>query len=324
VRAFIAAFILTALVLVHVPARGEQNAQRVMRVGYLGMGSPATEIRDEPKFWKDLNKFGWIEGRNLVLTRVWADGNAERLTGLVAQLVEQKVDLIITGGTPAAIEAKRATTTIPIVLVAYDRDPVTSGVVDSLSRPGGNVTGIFSRQIDLVGKRLELLKEILPNVSRVAVIYDPARPPVRRDLEQAAKHLDLQLHSVEVEGPKQAGRAFDSVKNKSNAALVLFSPMLFENRQQIVAAALESRVPIMCQEREFVVAGALMSFAPDRDEILARVAYYVDRLLRGAKPSDLPVEEATKFKLTVNLKTAKALGITIPESILLRADEVIR
>ena len=323
-RAFAAVLMLTTVVLGHVPARAEQTAQRVMRVGYLGMGSPATEIRDEPKFWKDLNKLGWVEGRNLLLTRVWADGNAERLTRLVAQLLEQKVDLIITGGTAAAIEAKKATTTIPIVLVAYDRDPVTSGVVDSLSRPGGNVTGIFSRQIDLVGKRLELLKEMLPGTTRVAVIYDPSRPPARRDLEDAAKHLDLQLQSVEVKGPKQAGRAFDTVKEKSNAALVLFSPMLFENRRQIAAAALDSRMPTMCQEREFVVAGALMSFAPDRDEILARIAYYVDRLLRGAKPAELPVEEATKFKLTINLKTAKALGLTVPQSVLVRADEVIR
>lgn len=320
----LAALMLAVVLIGHAPARGEQTAQRVMRVGYLGMGSPGTEIRDEPKLWKDLNKLGWVEGRNLVLTRVWADGNAERLTGLVARLLEQKVDLIITGGTAAAIEAKKATTTIPIVLVAYDRDPVTSGVVDSLNRPGGNVTGIFSRQIDLVGKRLELLKEMLPGTSRVAVIYDPSRPPMRRDLEQAAKHLDLQLQSVEVKGPKQAGRALDSVKEKSDAAMVLFSPMLFANRQQIAAAALESRTPTMCQEREFVVAGALMSFAPDRDEILARIAYYVDRLLRGAKPAELPVEEATKFKLTINLKTAKALGISVPQSVLVRADEVIR
>ena len=297
---------------------------RVMRVGYLGMGSPASEIREEPNFWKHLAPLGWIQGQNLVAVQVWAEGKVERLPGLVAQLLEQKVDLIITGGTPAAIEAKKAATTIPIVLVAYDRDPVASGVVDSLSRPGGNVTGMYSRQIDLVGKRMELLKETLPAISRVAVIYDPSRPPARRDLEAAAKHLDVQLYPVELKEPQHVDRAFKSARAKATAALVLFSPMFYAHRDQIAGAAARAHMPTMCQEREFVVAGAMMSFAPDREEILKRVAYYVDRLLRGTRPADLPFEEASKFKLTLNLKTAKALGVEIPQTVLLRADEVIR
>ena len=288
------------------------------------MGSPDTEIREERNFWKNLVPLGWVEGKNLVAVQVWAEGRVERLPALVAQLLNEKVDLIITGGTAAALEAKKTTTTIPIVLVAYDRDPVASGVVDSLSRPGGNVTGIFSRQIDLVGKRLELLKETLPGVSRVAVIYDPARPLAQRDLDAAAKHLDVQLHPVELSQAQQLDRAFNSAKGKGGAALVLFSPMFYANRGGIAAAAARARMPTMCQERDFVAAGALMSFAPDRDEILKRLAYYVDRLLRGAKPADLPFEEASRFKLTINLKTAKALGVTIPQSVLLRADEIIR
>jgi putative ABC transport system substrate-binding protein len=324
IAAAMIALIFAAALAICSPASAADSPTRVMRVGYLGMGSPSTEIRDVRTFWKDLSKLGWVEGRNLIAVQVWAEGKVERLPSLVAQLLEQKVDIIITGGTAGAIEAKKATTSIPIVLVAYDRDPVASGVVDSLSRPGGNVTGIFSRQIDLVGKRLELLKETLPGVSRVAVIYDASRPLARRDLEIAAKHLDLLLEPVELNEPKQIERAFKVAKSKASAALVLFSPMFYAQRERIAASAIGTRMPTMCQEREFVAAGALISYAPDRDEILNRLAYYVDRLLRGAKPADLPVEEASKFKLTVNLKTAKTLSIEVPQAVLLRADEVIR
>jgi putative ABC transport system substrate-binding protein len=319
-----AALLLLASLSICPLAQSADTPARVMRVGYLGMGSPDTEIREERNFWKNLATFGWVEGKNLLAVQVWAEGRVERLPALVAQLIEQKVDLIITGGTAAALEAKKATTTLPIVLVAYDRDPVASGVVASLSRPGGNVTGIFSRQIDLVGKRLELLKETLPGISRIAVIYDPARPLAQRDLDAAAKHLDVQLHPVELREPRQLERAFNSAKRKGSAALVLFSPMFYSNRDGIAAAAARAQMPTMCQERDFVAAGALISFAPDRDEILKRVAYYVDRLLRGAKPADLPFEEASKFKLTVNLKTAKALGLEVPRSVMMRADEVIQ
>jgi putative tryptophan/tyrosine transport system substrate-binding protein len=319
-----AAWLLLSSVLACPSVHSADASARIMRVGYLGMGSPDTEIREEANFWKKLAPLGWIEGKNLVAVQVWAEGRVERLPSLVAQLLEQKVDLIITGGTPAAVEAKKATSTVPIVLVAYDRDPVASGVVDSLSRPGGNITGIFSRQIDLVGKRLELLKETLPDVSRIAVIHDPARPLAQRDLEAAAKHLDVRLYPVELRHPQQLDHAFNNAKGKGNAALVLFSPMFYANRAGIAAAAARARLPTMCQERDFVAAGALMSFAPDREEILRRVAYYVDRLLRGAKPADLPFEEASRFKLTVNLKTAAALGVAIPQSVLLRADEAIR
>ena len=209
------------------------------------------------------------------------------------------------------------------MLVAYDRDPVQSGVVDSLSRPGGNVTGIYSRQLELFGKRLQVLKEAMPKLSRVTVLYDSSRPPARSDLDSAAKQLRLQLDTVQVSAPKQFESAFKRAKQESEGALVLFSPMFYAERARIAKVALRTGLPTMCQEREFVAAGALMSYAPDR-EILKRVAYYVDRLLRGAKPGDLPVEEATKFKLSVNLNTARALGIQLPQSILLRADEVIR
>ena len=225
-----AAWLLMANLLTCPSAHSADAPARVMRVGYLGMGSPDNEIREERNFWKNLVPLGWVEGKNLVAVQVWAEGKVERLPALVAQLLEQKVDLIITGGTAAALEAKKTTTTIPIVLVAYDRDPVASGLVDSLSRPGGNVTGIFSRQIDLVGKRLELLKETLPGVSRIAVIYDPARPLAQRDLDAAAKHLDVQLHPVELRQAQQLDRAFISAKGKGGAALVLFSPMFYANR----------------------------------------------------------------------------------------------
>jgi putative ABC transport system substrate-binding protein len=326
VRRFAATIALTVgIALVSaLPADAEGPTQRVVRLGYLGMGSPPSDGRGDPGILKRLSELGWVEGRNLIYEPLWAEGNTERVPNLIAHLLEHKADIIVTGGTPAAIEAKKATTTVPIILVAYDRDPVASGVIDSLSRPGGNVTGIFSRQIELVGKRLELLKETLPNASRVAVFYHPSRPPARDELYSAAKHLGLKLQWIEVKEPQQLDGAFRAAKKTAGAVLVLYAPMFHAQRERIAAAAIQTRLPTMCQEREFVAAGALMSYAPDRDEILIRVAYYVDRLLRGATPSDLPVEEANKFKFAINLKTAQALGIEIPQSIVLRADEVIR
>lgn len=288
------------------------------------MGAPGTELRDQPVFRVGMEKLGWVDGRNLSTVSLWARGDVERLPSLVTELLSQKVDLIIASSTAAAIEAKKLTQTIPIVLVAYDRDPVAAGVVASLSRPGANVTGIFSRQIDLTGKRLELLKETIPGASRIAMLYDPARAPAVRDLEAAAKKLGLRLQAIALKDPQQIDRGIKLAKTSNDAALVLFSPMLFAHRDRIASAAIEAKMPTMCQEREFVASGALISYAPDRDDIQARVVYYVDRLLRGAKPADLPVEEASKFKLTLNLKTARALGLHVPEPILLRADELIR
>jgi putative ABC transport system substrate-binding protein len=220
--------------------------------------------------------------------------------------------------------AKQATSTIPIVVVAYDHDPVARGLIDNATHPGQNVTGIFSRQIELAGKRLELLKEALPSISRVALIYDVNRAAGLSELDQAAVQLNLRLQRIELKAAKDVDGALRRARREAQAALLAFSPMLYAYRQRIATLASSLHLPLMTQQREFVQAGALMSYAPDRSEVAGRTAYLIDRLLRGATPGDLPVEEAAKFRLTVNRKTAHALGVEIPESILVRADEVIQ
>jgi putative ABC transport system substrate-binding protein len=270
-----------------------------------------------------LRRLGYIDGQNLKIEQKFAERHADRLPQLADELVRMKVKVIIAVNEASLRAAKQATATIPIVVIAYDHDPVASGLIDSMTRPGGNVTGIFSRQVELVGKRLELLKETIPGLSRVAVLHDAAsRPPV--DLEAAGKRLELQLLPAALRGPNDFAGAITLSRANAQGATLLFSPMLFDNRNRIAALAINAGLPLMSQEREFVVAGALMSYAPDRTEIAERTAYFVDRPLRNARPGDLPVEEATRFKLAINLKTANALGIRIPQSVLQRADEVIK
>jgi putative ABC transport system substrate-binding protein len=219
----------------------------------------------------------------------------------------------------------QATRSIPIVMVAYDRDPVAIGLVRSLAQPGGNVTGVFSRQPEPAGKRLELLKEMLPGLSTVAVLLGPGGERQLDALAAPARALGLRLQSVEVRDTKALEAAFRRAQRmKAQAVIVPFSPLLHTQRARIAALALDARLPTLCQEYDFVEAGALVSYAPDRDAILVRVAHFIDRLLKGAHPGDLPVERADTFKLAVNLRTAHALGVPVPESILLRANQVIR
>ena len=271
----------------------------------------------------ELRAKGYAEGQNIRIEQRFANGRTELLPKLAEELVQMKVKVLIALNEASLRAVKQATSSIPIIVIAYDHDPVASGLIDSTNRPGGNVTGIFSRQVELGGKRLELLKETVPALSRVAVLHGPASRATD-DLEAAGKKLGLQLRLVELKNPKGFEGAIKLAAKNAQAAMLLFSPMIFDYRIRLASLATEARLPTMTQAREFVVAGALMSYAPDRTEVAARTAYFIDRLLRGATPSDLPVEEAATFKLTVNLKTAKALGIEIPQSILLRADEVIR
>ena len=271
----------------------------------------------------ELHTLGYTEGQNIRIEQRFANRRADRLPQLAAELVRMKVKVIVAVNEASLRAAKQATSTIPIIVVAYDHDPVASGLIASTNRPGGNVTGIFSRQLELGGKRLELLKEAVPGLTRVAVLHDPASHDAE-DLEAAGKQLGLQLRLVELKSPKEFEGAIKLAAKNAQAAILLFSPMIFDYRIRLAALAAEVRLPTMTQAREFVVAGALMSYAPNRTEVAARTAYFIDRLLRGAAPGDLPVEEAATFKLTLNLKTAKALGITIPQSIVLRTDEVIR
>jgi putative ABC transport system substrate-binding protein len=300
-----------------------QEIDGVPVIGVLRASSPTRHDPGMEAVRAKLQELGYVEGRNIRFEQRFANNHPERLPQLANELAGMNVKILIAVNEASLRAAKQATNTIPIVVIAHDHDPVAAGLIDSMNRPGGNVTGIISRQLELVGKRLELLKETIPGLSRVAVLYDPARD-TDEDIEAAAKQLGLQLRMVELKSPPQFENSMKLAAKHAQAAVLLFSPMLFDARTRLAKLAADARLPTMTQTREFVVAGALMSYAPDRTEISTRMVYFIDRLLRGATPRDLPVEEATRFKLSLNLRTAKTLGLTIPKSILLRADEVIR
>ena len=301
-----------------------QQTDGVPVIGVLRASSPTKHDPGMEAVRAKLQELGYAEGRNIRFEQRFANNHPERLPQLAGELAAMNVKILVAVNEASLRAAKQATSTIPIIVIAHDHDPVASGLIDSMNRPGGNVTGIISRQLELVGKRLELLKETIPGLSRVAVLYDPARDAVEEDIEAAAKQLGLQLRLVELKSPPQFEGAMKLAAKNAQAAVLLFSPMLFDARARLAKLAADAGLPTMTQTREFVVAGALMSYAPDRTEISTRMVYFIDRLLRGATPRDLPVEEATRFKLSLNLRTAKTLGLTIPQSILLRADEVIR
>jgi len=274
---------------------------------------------------KGLGQLGYVDGENIRIEYRFAGGHANRLTPLARELVELKVDVIVTGTEPAVRVLENATSTIPIVAVLSDHDPVASGLVDSLSRPGRNVTGVVSRQSELVGKRLELLKEALPKLSRVAVLWDSFSQRQFDELQQVARSLGIELQSIQLRNPYDFKAAFRSAKQReAGAVVVLFSPVFYRERAQIATLALEAGLPTMNQEESWVTAGGFISYGPTIADTFGRAVYFVDRLLKGAKAADLPVEQATGFKLTVNLKTAKALRLSVPESIVLRADDIIR
>jgi putative ABC transport system substrate-binding protein len=300
-----------------------QEASTVPVIGVLRASSATQHDLAMEAIRVELRAKRYVEGQNIRIEQRFADRRAEQLPQLADELVRMKVKMLIAVNEASLRAAMKATSTIPIIVIAYDHDPVASGLIGTTNRPGGNVTGIFSRQVELGGKRLELLKETVPGLTRVAVLHDPASRATD-GLEAARKQLGPQLRFVELKSPKEFEAAMKLAAKSAQAAMLLFSPMIFDYRIRLASLATEARLPIMTQTREFVVAGALMSYAPDRTEIAARTAYFIDRFLRGATPSDLPVEEAATFKLTVNLKTTKTLGLAIPQPILLRADEVIR
>lgn len=308
-----------------------QPAAKVARIGYLAISSlvsPEARVVIDG-FREGLRERGYVEGQNILIEYRTADGKIERLPGLATELVRLKIDLIVVGPTPAARAAKQATSTIPIVAAAMG-DPVGDGLVASLRRPGGNITGLTFLGPELVPKRLELLKQALPKVSRVAVLWHTGAFSERttRDMlkatEAAAPTLGVQLQLVEVRGPDEFDRAFVTmIRERADALFVFPSPMLFNERKRIVDLAAKHRLPSMSVAREFVELGGLIAYGANITELFRRSATYVDRILKGAKPADLPVEQPTKFELVVNLKTAKALGLKIPETILFRADRVI-
>ena len=301
-----------------------EQAEKVPVVGLLmltvGPNDPVIQtIR------RELRSLGYVDGQTIRIEYRGAQGQADRLPKLAQELVDLKTDAIVVGAVSIARAAKQATTTIPIIMVAFDYDPVAAGLVDSLSRPGGNVTGIFPRTSDLVGKNLELLKELLPRASHVAVLYDDLSIRQLEALKDAARTLGVQLHLIEVRPPFDYSAAFkDAARKKPDAMMVLNSAHSYIARDQIANLALQYKLPTICQLEPNVRAGGLISYGPDQLGTFGRTAYFVDRVLKGASPAGLPIEQPTQYLLLVNLKTAKALGITIPESILVRADEVIR
>jgi putative ABC transport system substrate-binding protein len=326
-RAFLAGAATTLVTPLAVEA---QPAGKVHRIGFLGSGSATGDPRAREAFRDGLRELGWIEGQNLLIEYRFADGKPERLPALAAELVALKVDIIVAPNTPAALAAKQATRTLPIVFIGAG-DPVTSGLVTTLARPGGNVTGLSVLSTELVGKWLELLKQAVPGVSRVAALWQPGAMDERTDkdmqegAEVAAQALGVRLQFVEARGPADFDRAFsDMTKARVGALTVRPAPMFISERRRLVDLAAQNRLPAVYAWREFVDAGGLMAYGPNLSDLYRRAATYADKILKGAKPGDLPVEQPTKFELVINLKTAKALGLTIPQSVLARADEVIQ
>jgi putative ABC transport system substrate-binding protein len=311
-----------------VTAEAEQ-ATKIARIGYLATNLAGTPPASHVAFLEGLRDLGYVEGRNVVIEYRDAEGKVERFPALLAELIALKVDVIVAPGTPAALAAKHATRTLPIVFpVAVD--PVQSGLVTSLARPGGNVTGLSALVSELVGKCLEQLTQAVPGVSRVAVLWQPGGLDERTEKEMlkgaevAGRALGVRLQFVQARGPADFERAFSEMtKARAGALTVLTSVMFVNERRRLVDLAAESRLPAAYAQREFVDAGGLMSYGTNVADLFRRAATYVDRILKGAKPGDLPVEQSTKFELVINLKAAKALGLTIPPSVLARADQVI-
>jgi putative ABC transport system substrate-binding protein len=327
-RAFLAG---TGAVLLAAPFPAEaQPAAKVPRIGYLMLNAAAAPHLREA-FLQGLRDLGYVEGRNVVIEYRSAEGKPERLPALAAELVALKVDVIVAGGLHHALAAKQATRTLPIVFLGVT-DPITSGLVTSLARPSGNATGLsMLASPEIVGKRLELLTQAVPGVSRVAVLWQPGGQGERTDkdmlkeAEVAARALGVRLHFVEARGPDDFDRAFpDMTRAHAGALTVLGGSMFFNERRRLVALAAKNRLPAAYGQRDFVDAGGLMAYGANIADLFRRAATYVDKVLKGAKPADLPVEQPTKFELVINLKTAKALGLTIPPSLLRRADEVIQ
>ncbi len=306
-----------------------QQAAKIARIGYLA-GDLAGSPQLPEAFRQGPRDLGYVEGRNVVIETRDAEGKRERLPALAAELVALRIDVILAVSTLEALAAKQATKTLPIVF-ASSGDPVTSGLVASLARPGGNATGLSILAPELVGKCLELLKQAVPGVSRVAVVFAPGAYPERaerdmlKEAEVAARALGVRVQFVEARGPADIDRAFSDMTKARAGALTLWStPMFFNERRRLVDLAAKNRLSAVYPWREFVDAGGLMAYGPNFADIFRRAASYVDKILKGAKPADLPVEQPTKFELMINLKTAKALGLTIPPSLLGRADEVIQ
>src|SRR5712691_5239450 len=322
------ALITLALTILTAPLAIEaQPAGKVPRVGILITGSPSLAGSNLPAFQQGLRDLGYVEGQNLILEYRYAEWRFERLPELAAELVRLTVDVLVTGGSQPVQVLQHATPTIPIVGAGL-ADPVETGFAESLARPGGNITGLAFQNADLSTKRLELLKEVVPGVTRVALLWDrhnPASAGAVRATEEAARAVELQIHLVDVQGPQDFDHALDVAhKGRAQALLQVGSPLFNTHRQTLLELVAKRRLPATCEARVFVVEGCLMAYGPSFPAMWYRAAIYVDKILKGTKPADLPMEQPMKFELVINLKTAQALGLTIPPSILFQADEVIQ
>jgi putative tryptophan/tyrosine transport system substrate-binding protein len=322
------AFVAGMMAMLAAPLAAEaQQAGKVNRIGFIVAATPTETVHLFKALNEGLRELGYVEGRNVVFERRFAEGRQERLPALAADLVQLKVDVLVTGSNPVIAAVKQATATIPIVM-AVSRDPVGAKFIASLARPGGNITGFANDTApEIIGKNLEFLKEAVPRVSRVAFLWNPVPPGAgtsKNVVESAARNLGLTLQSVEVRGRNEFEGAFAAmVRERANGVVVAQDPITFGSRSQVVLLAARSRLPAVYGVREFAEAGGLMSYGPNIADQFRRAALYVDKIFKGAKPGDLPVAQATKLELVINLKTAKALGLTIPQSLLLRADQVI-
>ena len=303
-----------------------QGVGQPARIGFLGNSTAALEANLVGPFREGLRDLGYVEGENVKIEFRWAEGDYERFPALIAELVALKVDVIATAGTPATLALKKATSSIPVVMIAVG-DPVGSGIVQSLSRPGGNITGLTSIAPELEGKRLQLLKEVIPELLRFAVLWNPSNHymiATEQQVQAAARVLGLRVLSLGVQNLDELEKAFATIRKERPGAFNVLADRLFlHNRARIMEFAAQERLPGVHAYREMVEAGGLMSFGPSYAGMHRQAATYVDQILKGASPADLPIEQPAKFELVVNLRTAQALGIEIPPSILLRADEVI-
>ena len=303
-----------------------QQTGKVYRIGVLERIPAALNAANLDAFRQGLLELGYVEGKSFVIEYRSADGRSERFADLATELVSLKVDLILTRGTPAALAAKKATSTIPLVMAASG-DPVGTGIVSSLARPGGNVTGLSAVVIDLWGKRLELLRELVPGVSRIAAILNTSNPAIAlewKELAISAQRLGSQLQLLDVRKPEDLGRAFKaSIRQHVGAIIVGIDDLTQMHKRDIVDSAAKNRLPAMYNSREFVDAGGLITYGVSYPDLYRRAAKFVDTILKGAKPADLPIQQPIKFELVINAKTAKTLGLTIPPSLLLRADQII-
>jgi putative ABC transport system substrate-binding protein len=305
-------------------ARGQQAA-KVPTIGFLGAGTASAMSQWTAAFVQRLRELGWVEDRTIAIHYRWAEGHTERLAEIAAEFVRLKVDVIVTNSAAPVVAAKQATSVIPIV-IASAADPVGTGLVASLARPGGNVTGLSVQMTDLAGKRLELLREVVPGFRRLAIMVNPGASAAILEINEAqaaAKMLGLDIAAFEIRRAEDIVPAFEALKGRAEALYVVADPLVTSNRLRINILALGARLPTMHSFREHVEAGGLMSYGPNFPDLFRRAADFVDKILRGMKPGDIPVEQPTKFDFVINLTTAKALGLEIPPTLLARADEVI-